>query len=41
MPDRDFMVDQLLQSDEHMTRKVRDALMAALRARDGTITDRA
>lgn len=39
MPDREQMVDDLLTTDEHLTRKVRDALMAAVRARRGTLTD--
>lgn len=37
MPDRELMVDDLLASDEHMTRKVKDALAAALKKRNDNI----
>lgn len=37
MPDRDQMVDDLLASDEHMTRRVKRALAAAVKKRIDTI----
>lgn len=41
MPPRDEMVDDLLATDEHLTRAVRDALNAAVRGRNGNRADTA